>query len=144
MSWALTKGYAVLPRSANPERIAENAAAAVLHSRSHAALLCLAPPPARETCAQLGQGSAVAIRRACRHPPKGLLGPKRGHVTLQRGVMLSAVFARNRPGGHHSPPLIPLIVRVTLKLTCNVLPPANSLYAVTSRKTETAFARHNR
>lgn len=33
LSWALAKGYAVLPRSADPVRIAENATAATLYSR---------------------------------------------------------------------------------------------------------------
>ena len=45
LSWALAKGYAVLPRSANHERIAENASAAVLHSRSHS------PPPSSSPAA---------------------------------------------------------------------------------------------
>jgi hypothetical protein len=38
LSWALSKGYAVLPRSADPARIAENATAATLHCRRVAPL----------------------------------------------------------------------------------------------------------
>ena len=38
LSWALSKGYAVLPRSADPARISENATAATLHCRQVAPL----------------------------------------------------------------------------------------------------------
>jgi len=39
LSWALARGFAVLPRSADPDRISENAAAATMHSSFDQAVL---------------------------------------------------------------------------------------------------------